>query len=219
MRIAGTPGLTREQLQAEMEASRRREAARIDAARREREADDGQVHRPDLLDEPRDRFTVDGTPIVNTTFRRQPKSAPPAEPEPPPLPTTTKRSRSSAAPVVRVDPPTTAEKSKEAPVPAGFQYTMWGGGEKPMAFKTTHMRLDVKGALMRTDRELGRLGLVDDEGRDLKDGRKVRSALLDLLGNGVLYLPVGPRCEGWSDREGCPGHEVAAPAASAVEVG
>jgi hypothetical protein len=73
---------------------------------------------------------------------------------------------------------------------------------------TRHLRMSIKGALMRTDREL-QIDLGDaittDHGTVLHTGREIRAALLDELGKGRLYLPMGD-CEGFDYTKGCPGH-------------
>lgn len=72
--------------------------------------------------------------------------------------------------------------------------------------RTVHMCLDIRGALLWPKKRLYGL-LVDDRGRRLK-ADEVREALFDMLEEGKRVLPLGPRCEGFDDRTGCPGHEV-----------
>ena len=71
--------------------------------------------------------------------------------------------------------------------------------------KTIHMCVDVSGVLRWKDRELGKM-FADESGP--KDGRMVRDWLKLQLAKGIEVLPMGEKCEGWSDVTGCPGHEV-----------
>lgn len=79
--------------------------------------------------------------------------------------------------------------------------------DKPRA-RTIHMCVSVRGVLRWSDRKLK--GMLRDNSGNLLDGREVRAALLDELSQGTEVLPIGPACEGWSPKTGCPGHEVPA---------
>jgi hypothetical protein len=73
--------------------------------------------------------------------------------------------------------------------------------------RTVHMHLDVKGLLLHRDaalRPYRRAFTVD--GRRTETVADVRRVLVDALSAGMLFLPVGPPCEGWSYHTGCPGH-------------
>jgi hypothetical protein len=62
-----------------------------------------------------------------------------------------------------------------------------------------HASLDVRGALSAARRFPG-----------LVPGKRVadrREWLLDRLGEGKRYLPLGDPCDGYSYETGCPGHE------------
>lgn len=69
-----------------------------------------------------------------------------------------------------------------------------------------HLRLDLRGVLANHERQLLR-SLRTPDGRRMTLSA-ARSALVDLVASGVLYLPVGS-CDRWSDTAGCLGHPVA----------
>ena len=69
--------------------------------------------------------------------------------------------------------------------------------------KTIHVAIDI-GSLLRSRRAIRGL-LVD--GKKAND-ENARAALLEKLASGVRKLPLGERCEGFSDVTGCPGHGV-----------
>lgn len=68
---------------------------------------------------------------------------------------------------------------------------------------TTHLRADVLGML----RNRSFRGMQDSSGNELSPAR-AELELKDLRNRGVKFIPVGPRCEGFSDDGGCPGHRV-----------
>lgn len=73
--------------------------------------------------------------------------------------------------------------------------------------KIRHPSLDVKWWLAATEQELGKIFV--------QNGAKVpaeaaRMYLLDQLADGILCIPVGEPCEGFSYQTGCPGHETEA---------
>jgi hypothetical protein len=68
--------------------------------------------------------------------------------------------------------------------------------------KTIHVCVSIEGLLSRRDRITHML----KDGRELDDG-EARVELLRLFAQGVRVLPCGERCEGFSDVDGCPGHE------------
>lgn len=78
--------------------------------------------------------------------------------------------------------------------------------------KTIHMCVDLQGSLRRTDRELSAL-FHGDNGETLS-GRYVRDWIKLQLMKGIKVVPMGPRCEGFSDIDGCPGHETPEPTKS-----
>jgi hypothetical protein len=68
-----------------------------------------------------------------------------------------------------------------------------------------HMQLDVAGALRNGGTSLD--GLQDTaQGRTL-DREEARLALIDMLADGVKYIPVGD-CPTFDPATGCPGHVV-----------
>jgi len=72
-----------------------------------------------------------------------------------------------------------------------------------------HFQVDVAGLLAADTRFLRRaMGALRVEGRKPKTIHEMRSALAGLLSKGVKYLPIGQPCEGWTDAEGCPGHDI-----------
>lgn len=70
---------------------------------------------------------------------------------------------------------------------------------------TIHTSIDVRGVLAWKDRELK--GMFNRDGRKLS-GPECREVLLDCLQDGILRISMGPRCEGFSEQTGCPGHKV-----------
>lgn len=69
--------------------------------------------------------------------------------------------------------------------------------------KTFHVSISLKG-LLSSRRAI--VGLRDSSGRKLSDA-DARSRLVDLLAEGVLQMPIGEACEGFSTVTGCPGHD------------
>lgn len=66
-----------------------------------------------------------------------------------------------------------------------------------------HMHISIEGVLANwSNHDLARLF-----GRSTKEVAEVKRDLLECLTTGIKVLPVGPKCEGWSDITGCPGHE------------
>lgn len=48
---------------------------------------------------------------------------------------------------------------------------------------------------------------IDENGRKLT-GAQCREALLDALSEGKECLPIGPACDGFDYKAGCPGHPI-----------
>jgi len=71
-------------------------------------------------------------------------------------------------------------------------------------YTTHHMCVDIAGVMRWPDKDLCRLFKDDDGSR--KPGRVVRDWLKLQLAQGKRVLPMGEKCEGWSDVDGCPGH-------------
>lgn len=71
-----------------------------------------------------------------------------------------------------------------------------------------HLKLGVKQTLLNWSDEKFRGVFQDDEGHELGPF-EARSALLDELVKGHLFIPVGGPCEGFDHAGGgCPGHLV-----------
>lgn len=71
---------------------------------------------------------------------------------------------------------------------------------------TIHMRLDVRGLLGQSKRDLRKWrGAITVNGRTLQTADEIREFLLDQLEQGRPYLPVG-NCPGFDFKTGCPGH-------------
>lgn len=66
-----------------------------------------------------------------------------------------------------------------------------------------HVALNVRGALAWPKRELKGL-LTDNDGRKLSPDQ-ARSALMDMLSQGIELLPIGD-CDGFDYKTGCAGH-------------
>lgn len=68
-----------------------------------------------------------------------------------------------------------------------------------------HCCLDVRGALKNfTKRQLG--ALFTDNGKRVS-ADAARDALLDHVAAGHDVIPLGPPCNGFDYKTGCPGHE------------
>lgn len=67
-----------------------------------------------------------------------------------------------------------------------------------------HMRISIRGAMLRPDSELHRV-FNHDDGRPMSV-REARIALMDELAKGHLYLPLG-KCDNFDPKEGCMGHK------------
>lgn len=66
-----------------------------------------------------------------------------------------------------------------------------------------HMYVSIEGILANwSNRDIARLF-----GRSVKDITELKRILIDYLILGIKVLPLGKKCEGWSDETGCPGHE------------
>lgn len=70
--------------------------------------------------------------------------------------------------------------------------------------KGFHLRIDIRGMLLRSEPELEG-AIIDDDGRKLT-GREVKERLMDELQRGLRFLPAG-ECDNWDvDEEICRGH-------------
>jgi hypothetical protein len=66
-----------------------------------------------------------------------------------------------------------------------------------------HTCISIEGVLANwNNRDIARLF-----GRSVKDITEIKRVLIDYLINGIKVLPIGEKCECWSDQTGCPGHE------------
>ncbi len=65
------------------------------------------------------------------------------------------------------------------------------------------MCVNIEGVLRWPNKDLARL--FTDDGIQ-RPGRHVRDWLRLQLAQGKRVLPIGKKCEGWSDVTGCPGH-------------
>lgn len=70
-----------------------------------------------------------------------------------------------------------------------------------------HLQLDIKGVLMQNDEE-GLKGLLRDESGRVLNGHECKKELLDALIAGKRYMRIG-ECVGFSEQDGCPGHDAA----------
>lgn len=69
-----------------------------------------------------------------------------------------------------------------------------------------HMCLSVRGALKNwTKKQMGTLFRHDDGRKMTAD--EARERLYDELAKGHDVIPLGPACEGFDYKTGCPGHE------------
>lgn len=72
--------------------------------------------------------------------------------------------------------------------------------------ETFHMCANVRGLLSWSNAKLHGM-FVDESGRKMT-GAECREALLDALSEGKEVLPIGPVCEGFDYKSGCPGHPI-----------
>jgi hypothetical protein len=77
-------------------------------------------------------------------------------------------------------------------------------GGSATVYTTHHMCVDIEGVLRWPDKDLR--SLFTTEGTHEKSGKVVRDWLKLQLLQGKRVLPMGEKCEGWSDVDGCPGH-------------
>ena len=77
-----------------------------------------------------------------------------------------------------------------------------------MSKKMIHMRASVRGMLnwdrRTTQRNLRSITKTD--GSRYRGVEEFRDALMDMLANGVEFVPMG-ECDGFDPKTGCPGHE------------
>lgn len=90
----------------------------------------------------------------------------------------------------------------------GFAYVSnapnsWAPSDAPT---TLHVSLDVRGLLHRNNRELRKYLSFKIGERQFFKPDAFRDALIDELAKGRLALPVGPACDGFDYKRGCPGH-------------
>jgi len=72
---------------------------------------------------------------------------------------------------------------------------------------TYHLCVDVKGALLAPPSEQRRVyDTLLRDGKPCANVEEYRSALADLLADGIKVLPMGKPCDGFSYEDGCPGH-------------
>ncbi len=76
-------------------------------------------------------------------------------------------------------------------------------GGSATVYSTHHMCVDIEGVLRWSNTKLSRL--FTDDGIQ-RPGRTVRDWLKLQLAQGKRVLPIGEKCQGWSDVTGCPGH-------------
>lgn len=67
-----------------------------------------------------------------------------------------------------------------------------------------HVGLSVRGFLIGSDRDCRKL-FKHPDGKWFTP-REAKEALAEQLAQGVEMLPFGSPCEGWSPKDGCPGH-------------
>jgi len=70
---------------------------------------------------------------------------------------------------------------------------------------TYHVQLSISGALKNWKSGDGKAYNRTD-GPPMTD-EEAHNRLVDLLAAGVQFLPVGPKCDGWTPQHGCPGHD------------
>ena len=74
-----------------------------------------------------------------------------------------------------------------------------------------HMCISVRGVLRWPDRKLvadWKGAITDDDGKLLNTAHEIREFFLDQLAQGREVIPLGPACEGFDYKLGCPGHEM-----------
>lgn len=78
--------------------------------------------------------------------------------------------------------------------------------EQQVAYRHTHMCIDVRGALRNYKASLWR-GVVSRENGTRMTANEAREWLMDQLAMGRKVIPFGKPCDGFSYETGCPGHE------------
>lgn len=75
--------------------------------------------------------------------------------------------------------------------------------------KTVHMCISVRGMLNWDLRETKRnlKSMTKNDGTRFASVEEFRHAMMDELSQGHQVLPLGPACEGFDYKTGCPGHE------------
>lgn len=84
---------------------------------------------------------------------------------------------------------------------AGLPFPPHGAGP---FYSTHHMSICIEGVLRWDDKTLRDL-FTDKDGQK-KPAKYLRDWLKLQLAEGKRVLPIGKKCEGWSDITGCPGH-------------
>ena len=69
-----------------------------------------------------------------------------------------------------------------------------------------HMCVDIEGVLRFNDSKLRNLFMEEDGAK--RPAKMVRDWLRLQLAEGKQVLPIGEKCEGWSDITGCPGNRI-----------
>ena len=71
--------------------------------------------------------------------------------------------------------------------------------------KNFHMCMSVRGALLRSDKEL--IGVFrHDDGRNMTP-REARLSLMDELAKGNEVIPLSKNCDNFDNKTGCRGHD------------
>jgi len=76
--------------------------------------------------------------------------------------------------------------------------------------KTIHMCISVRGMLAwnRTETKRNLRSITKNDGSRFATVEEFRDSLMDELAKGHEVVPMGPACEGFDYKTGCPGHEV-----------
>jgi hypothetical protein len=76
-----------------------------------------------------------------------------------------------------------------------------------MSRRTIHVCQSIRGALMNW-RDRDWVGVCRDAAGRMMSPNEVKAAFLDEMANGHEVIPIGPACEGFDYKTGCPGHDV-----------
>ena len=73
--------------------------------------------------------------------------------------------------------------------------------------RTTHMCIDLRGALMNWEDRMWRKCVTADDGHTMSP-QEVKLQFLEHIAEGKKVIPMDPSCDNFDFQKGCLGHEV-----------